>query len=230
MADANARFISRAYINDKKVDMTDHWIMLKDNSPGNCQLKVKSATNKLDIVAVDLGWGEMIDRVFIGYVERVMPAEAGWSLIFCREVAASLAFNLSVMLRHPTLRQVISEISEQTGLEFVLPEKPYADTAIPCFYCDSSGYAMLDNLGRTYKVPDFIWQQQGNGKIYLGSYQDSFWHDKPIIIPNNLMTNHQAGKTVSMPAAPMVRPNVTANNERIKSVEFKGTNMTITWG
>lgn len=230
MADANARFISRAYINDKKVDMTDHWLMLKDNSPGNCQLKVKSAPNKLDIVAVDLGWGEMIDRVFIGYVERVMPAEAGWSLIFCREVAASLAFNLSVMLRHPTLRQVISEISEQTGLEFVLPDKPYADTAIPCFYCDSSGYAMLDNLGRTYKVPDFIWQQQGNGKIYLGSYQDSFWHDKPIIIPNNLMTNHQAGKTVSMPAAPMVRPNVTANNERIKSVEFKGTNMTITWG
>lgn len=230
MADANARFISRAYINDKKVDMTDHWIMLKDNSPGNCQLKVKSAPNKLDIVAVDLGWGEMIDRVFIGYVERVMPAEAGWSLIFCREVAASLAFNLSVMLRHPTLRQVIGEISEQTGLEFVLPDKPYADTAIPCFYCDSSGYAMLDNLGRTYKVPDFIWQQQGNGKIYLGSYQDSFWHDKPIIIPNNLMTNHQAGKTVSMPAAPMVRPNVTANNERIKSVEFKGANMTITWG
>lgn len=230
MADANARFISRAYINDKKVDMTDHWIMLKDNSPGNCQIKVKSAPNKLDIVAVDLGWGEMIDRVFIGYVERVMPAEAGWSLIFCREVAASLAFNLSVMLRHPTLRQVIGEISEQTGLEFVLPDKPYADTAIPCFYCDSSGYAMLDNLGRTYKVPDFIWQQQGNGKIYLGSYQDSFWHDKPIIIPNNLMTNHQAGKTVSMPAAPMVRPNVTANNERIKSVEFKGTNMTITWG
>ncbi|ABN60822.1 hypothetical protein [Shewanella baltica] len=230
MVDTNARFISRAYINDKKVDMTDHWLMLKDNSPGNCQLKVKSAPNKLDIVAVDLGWGEMIDRVFIGYVERVMPAEAGWSLIFCREVAASLAFNLSVMLRHPTLRQVISEISEQTGLEFVLPDKPYSDTAIPCFYCDSSGYAMLDNLGRTYKVPDFIWQQQGNGKIYLGSYQDSFWHDKPIIIPNNLMTNHQAGKTVSMPAAPMVRPNVTANNERIKSVEFKGTNMTITWG
>lgn len=230
MVDTNARFISRAYINEKKVDMTDHWLMLKDNSPGNCQLKVKSAPNKLDIVAVDLGWGEMIDRVFIGYVERVMPAEAGWSLIFCREVAASLAFNLSVMLRHPTLRQVISEISEQTGLEFVLPDKPYADTAIPCFYCDSSGYAMLDNLGRTYKVPDFIWQQQGNGKIYLGSYQDSFWHDKPIIIPNNLMTNHQAGKTVSMPAAPMVRPNVTANNERIKSVEFKGTNMTITWG
>ncbi|WP_310803224.1 hypothetical protein [Shewanella baltica] len=210
--------------------MTDHWLMLKDNSPGNCQLKVKSAPNKLDIVAVDLGWGEMIDRVFIGYVERVMPAEAGWSLIFCREVAASLAFNLSVMLRHPTLRQVISEISEQTGLEFVLPDKPYADTAIPCFYGDTSGYAMLDNLGRTYKVPDFIWQQQGNGKIYLGSYQDSFWHDKPIIIPNNLMTNHQAGKTVSMPAAPMVRPNVTANNERIKSVEFKGANMTITWG
>lgn len=230
MVTANAKFIARAYINDIKVDMTDHWVMLKHSSPGNCQIKVKSTPNKLDIVAVELGWGDMIDRVFLGFVERVQPAEAGWSIIFCRELSASLAFNLSVMLRHPTLRQVISEISQQTGLEFVIPEKVYADTAIPAFYCDSSGYAMLDNIGSTFKVPDFIWQQQGNGKIYIGSYQDSFWFDKPITIPTNIMTNQQAGKSVNMPAAPMIRPNVTANNERITAVEFKGTNMTITWG
>ncbi|WP_445946390.1 hypothetical protein [Shewanella sp.] len=229
MNQANARFITRAYVDNQKVDMKDHWVVLQHDTPGNCQITVKTAANKHALVAVDLGWGDMLDRVFIGYVERVMPAVNGWYTLFCRELAATLAFNYSVMLRHPTLRQVLAELSEKTGLEFVVPDKPYADTAIPCFYCDSSGYAMLDNIGRAFRVPDFIWQQQGNGKIYIGSYQDSFWHDKPIPISNKLMTNHQAGKCVTMPAAPMIRPNVTANSERITRVEFKETTMTISW-
>lgn len=118
---------------------------------------------------------------------------------------------------------------EQTGLDFVVPDKAYADTAIPCFYCDGSGYEILDDIGRVFRIPDFIWQQQGNGQIYIGSYQDSFWQDKPIVIPSAMMTNHQAGRAANMPAAPMIRPNVTANNERIKSVEFQGANMTISW-
>lgn len=176
-----------------------------------------------------MGWGEMIERVFLGYIERSMPAANGLYTVFCRELSSVLANHLDVTLRHPTLRQVCDEISAQTGLEFVLPAKPYADTAIPCFYSDTSGYAMLDNLGRTYKVPDFIWQQQGNGKIYLGSYQDSFWAGKAITIPQGLMTDQQAGKTATIPAVPKIRPNVTANGARIAKVEFKGTNMTITW-
>jgi hypothetical protein len=229
MSTPNARFIARAYIDNQKVDMTDHWVVLQSTTPGNCQITVNTQVKQHAIVAVDLGWGDMIDRVFIGYVERVMPAVNGWYTLFCRELSASLAINYSVMLRHPTLKQVLDELSQLTGLEFVVPNKAYAETAIPCFYCDSSGYAMLDNIGRSFRIDDFIWQQQGNGKIYVGSYQDSFWADKPIAIPNNLMTNHQAGRTATIPAAPMIRPNVFANGSRIKTVEFKQTQMTITW-
>ncbi|MGS0824824.1 hypothetical protein ACVBIO_03350 [Shewanella sp. 0m-8] len=225
----NARFIARATVNAKQVELKNHWLVLKSDSPGTCQITVNTKVNRLDKVALDLGWGEMVDRVFIGYVERVMPAVNGWYTLFCRELAASLAFNLSVMLRHPTMRQVLDEVSAQTGLSFVVPDKAYANASIPCFYCDGSGYEILDNIGRAYQIPDFIWQQQGNGQIYIGSYQDSYWHNKPVVIPNALMTNHQAGRTATMPAAPMVRPNVTANNERIKSVEFKQTEMIISW-
>jgi hypothetical protein len=229
MSTPNARFIARAYVDNQKVDMTDHWIVLQSATPGNCQIIVNTKVKQHAIVAVDLGWGDMIDRVFIGYVERVMPAVNGWHTLFCRELSASLALSYSVMLRHPTLKKVLDELSQLTGLEFLVPDSAYADTAIPCFYCDSSGYAMLDNIGRSFRVDDFIWQQQGNGKIYVGSYQDSFWADKPIVIPNSLMTNHQAGRTATIPAAPMIRPNVLANGSRIKTVEFKETQMTITW-
>jgi hypothetical protein len=229
MSTPNARFIARAYVDNQKVDMTDHWVVLQSTTPGNCQITVNTTVEQFSLVSVNLGWGDMIDRVFIGYVERVMPAVNGWYTLFCRELSASLALNYSVMLRHPTLKQVLDELSQLTGLEFLVPDSAYADTAIPCFYCDSSGYAMLDNIGRSFRIDDFIWQQQGNGKIYVGSYQDSFWADKPIIIPNNLMTNHQAGRTATIPAAPMIRPNVLANGSRIKTVEFKETQMTITW-
>jgi hypothetical protein len=229
MSTANARFIARAYIDNQKVDMADHWVVLQSTTPGNCQITVSTEVKQFALVSVDLGWGDMIDRVFIGYVERVMPAVNGWYTLFCRELSASLALNYSVMLRHPTLKQVLDELSQLTGLEFVVPDNAYAETAIPCFYCDSSGYAMLDNIGRSFRIDDFIWQQQGNGKIYVGSYQDSFWADKPIVVPNNLMTNHQAGRTATIPAAPMIRPNVLANGSRIKTVEFKETQMTITW-
>jgi hypothetical protein len=229
MSTPNARFIARAYIDNQKVDMTDHWVVLQSATPGNCQITVSTEVKPFALVSVDLGWGDMIDKVFIGYVERVMPAVNGWYTLFCRELSASLALNYSVMLRHPTLKQVLDELSQLTGIEFLVPDNAYAETAIPCFYCDSSGYAMLDNIGRSFRVDDFIWQQQGNGKIYVGSYQDSFWADKPIVIPKNLMINHQAGRTATIPAAPMIRPNVLANGSRIKTVEFKETQMTITW-
>lgn len=229
MSSPNARFIARAYVDNQKVDMIDHWVVLQATTPGNCQITINTQVKQHAIVAVDLGWGDMIDRVFIGYVDRVMPAVNGWFTLFCRELSASLAMNYSVMLRHPTLKQVLDELSQLTGLEFVVPDKSYAQTAIPCFYCDSSGYSILDNIGRSFRINDFIWHQQGNGKIYVGSYQDSFWADKAIVIPNNLMTNHQAGRTATIPAAPMIRPNVLANGSRIKTVEFKQTQMTITW-
>ena len=229
MATANARFIARAHINNEIVDMKDHWVVLQASTPGHCQITVNQKIDKLAPVTVDLGWGDMIDRVFNGYVERVLPAVNGWFTLFCREWYASLAYNLTVMLRHPTMRQVLDEITAQTGVEFVIPDKAYADTAIQCFYSDSSGYAMLNNIGRAFRIADFVWYQQGNGKVFVGSYTDSFWFDKPVTIAKELMTDHQAGKTAKMPAAPMIRPNVTANNERITAVEFQGTNMQISW-
>lgn len=229
MGKANTRFIARAYVNNEKIDIKNHWVVLQAKTPGTCQINVNKQVKKFSQVAVDLGWGNMIDRVFVGYVERVMPSVNGWYTLFCREVAASLSFNFSVMLRHPTMKQVLAELTKQSGVEFVLPNQAYTETSIPCFYSDSSGYAMLDNIGRAFQIKDFIWQQQGNGKVFVGSYADSFWQDKPIQISSNLMTDHQAGKIATMAAAPMIRPNVIANGERIEKVEFKETNMTISW-
>lgn len=231
MTSANARFITRAYINNEKAELKKHWIVLKAKTPGTCQITVKQTDNikKFAKVTVDMGWGTIIDRVFSGYVERIMHAENGFVILFCRELAAALNYKFNIMLRHPTLKQVLTELTKQSGIEFVIPEQAYAQTSIPCFYSDSTGYAVLDNIGRAFKINDFIWQQQGNGKVFVGSYSDSFWFDKNIEIPKQLLTGQQAARTATMPAAPMIRPNVTANGERISTIEFIETNMNISW-
>ncbi len=225
----NERFIARCFVGSTKAELKQHWCVLQAKTPGNCQVTVKHQAKRHDIVALELGWGDMIDRVFLGYVDRVSKSDNGYFTLFCRELTAILANNFSITLRHPTMRQVIKALAEQTKLEFVLPSAAYTETAIPCFYADTSGFAMLDNIGRVFKIPDFIWQQQGNGKVYVGSYQDSFWHDRNIELPNELMTDHKAANTASMFAIPKLRPNVQVNDQRLQSVEFKDTNMTINW-
>ena len=226
---ANARFISRAYINGEKTELRDHWAVLQASAPGNCQLTVKAVPERLQQVQLDLGWGDMIYRVFAGYIDRVQPTINGWYTIFCREYSAILESNLSVMLRHATMRQVIAEISSQTGLKFVLPDAAYVDKSIPCFYADTSGIAMMQAIGRSFGIKDFIWYQQGNGAVYAGAYANSDWYGKNSDIPVQLMTDHQAARSAKLQAAPMIRPHATVNGYRLKSVEFAATEMTIEW-
>ncbi|MGF1718348.1 hypothetical protein L4D08_26195 [Photobacterium chitinilyticum] len=225
---ANAKFLCRVYLGKDKTKADSHRIMFSENTPGRCKVKVKANPEPNTLIAIDLGWGDAIDRVFLGYVERVTPVENGWSSLFCRELAAILYKPLNIIMRHPTLMQLLSEVTNKTGLQFVVPEKAYSKSAIPCFYSDGNGYRMMDELGQAFGIDDLFWQQQGNGQIYVGSWQDSHWADKPVNMPNQLMTNH-SGKTVSIPAVPKIRPGVVVNGIRLIGVEFSGTEVKITW-
>ncbi|WP_345850822.1 hypothetical protein [Shewanella algae] len=233
MSEPNARFITRAWLGANQVELKSHWVLLQADTPGTCRLIVKQKAARLTPVALDLGWGEMVDRVFLGYVDRVQPELGGWFTLFCRELSAILANNLSVMLRHPTMRQVLDEISSQTGLEFVVPDTAYTQTALPGFYADTSGFAMLDQLGHCYRVPDFVWFQQGNGKIYVGGYADSFWHGKIVDIPKKFLEQQKAGASASMMATPKLRPNASITidgaSHRLRELEIMGTKQTLRW-
>ncbi|WEM43523.1 hypothetical protein PTW35_06955 [Photobacterium sp. DA100] len=226
---ANHNFICRVYLGSQKVKVKSHRVSLTENTPGRCKLTVEGNPDSDTIVAVDLGWGDSIDRVFLGYVERVQPAENGWSDIFCRELAAVLYHPFNVIMRHPTLMQLLSNLTQQTGLQFVVPEKAYSKTSIPCFYSDGNGYRIMDELAQAFSIDDLFWQQQGNGQIFVGSWEDSYWADKPITLPNELMTKHTANKSVRLPALPKLKPGVMVNGIRLSSVEFEGTEAKLTW-
>lgn len=99
------------------------------------------------MVTLDIGYNEgALQRYFIGYIEHCTAANAVEQVLFCRELAAVLANPLPLNLRHVDLRAVLAEISEQTGLRFRVPDRPYANVKAPYFYslsCRLPGYGQF---------------------------------------------------------------------------------------
>ena len=89
----------------------------------------------------------------------------------CREIAAKLDTPIPLAMRHPTLREVLAAYADKTGLRFILPERPYADTKIPAFDTFGTGWTGWPISAAPFRFPDYVWQTQGDGKIFVGSWR-----------------------------------------------------------
>lgn len=207
-------------------------VRLDATSPGRATFTIQSAAPVKGLVTLDIGYNEgTLQRHFIGYVERCTAANAVEQVLFCRELAAVLANPLPLNLRHVDLRAVLAEASEQTGLRFRVPDRPYASVKAPFFYSLAAGYQAMDSLAQVFSIPDFIWQQQGNGEVFVGSWADSFFGARaPLQIPTELFDGYQGNQSAMVAALPGLRPGATINNgERITSVALADNQMAIRW-
>jgi hypothetical protein len=155
----------------------------------------------------------------------------GKQVVACRELAGIRANPLPMNLRHVDMRQVLAEVSNQTGLSFKVPDQDYTRVKAPFFYSLASGYLALDSLAKVYGIPDFIWQQQGNGEVFAGSWTDSFFGDRSALqLPLELFNDYQGNQSAVIAALPGLRPGASINNgERVTSVALAGTQMAIKW-
>ncbi|NUU34683.1 hypothetical protein [Pseudomonas sp. C2B4] len=207
-------------------------VRLDATSPGRATFTIQSAVPVKGLVTLDIGYNEgTLQRHFIGYVERCTAANAVEQVLFCRELAAVLANPLPMNLRHVDLRAVLAVISEQTGLRFRVPDRPYASVKAPFFYSLAAGYQAMDSLTRVFNIPDFIWQQQGNGEVFVGSWADSFFGVRaPLQIPTELFDGYQGNQSAMVAALPGLRPGATINQgERVTSVALANDQMAIRW-
>ncbi|MGO4366635.1 hypothetical protein [Pseudomonas sp. PAB10] len=214
------------------------FVLLKDEvrldlkNPGRATFTIQSTTPVKGLVTLDIGYNEgTLQRHFIGYVERCTAANGVQQVLFCRELAAILAKPLPLNLRHVDLRAVLTEISHQTGLRFRVPEQPYASVKTPYFYSLAAGYQAMDSLARVFNIPDFIWQQQGDGEVFVGSWADSFFGARPALqLPVELFEGYQGNQSAMVAALPGLRPGATINQgERITSVTLAHSQMAIRW-
>ncbi|WP_339531540.1 hypothetical protein [Pseudomonas mucidolens] len=207
-------------------------VRLDTKSPGRATFTIQAPAQVKGLVTLDIGYNDStLQRHFIGYVERSTTASTSQQVLFCRELAAILANPLPLNLRHVDLRAVLVEISKHTGLRFRVPEQPYAGVKAPFFYSLAAGYQAMDSLARVFNIPDFIWQQQGDGEVFVGCWADSFFGVRsPLQLPVELFDDYQGNQSAMIAALPGLRPGATINHgERITSVALVDNQMAIRW-
>ena len=138
-----------------------------------------------------------------GIGERCLPVDDTQAQLRCCEMSARMDKAIPLALRHPTLRDVLTECANATGLRFLFPERPYMDTTIPAFNMLGTGLEGLANIGGAFQIPDYIWQATGDGSVWLGSWEDSRWPSRPVELPRNVFRSVTAdgGKSCPGPAS-----------------------------
>lgn len=207
-------------------------VRLELKSPGRASFTIQADAPVKGLVTLDIGYNEAtLQRHFIGYVERCTAANSVQQVLMCRELAAILANPMPMNLRHVDMTMVLAAISEKTGLRFRVPERPYAKVKAPFFYSLAAGYQAMDSLARVFNIPDFIWQQQGDGELFAGSWADSFFGARaPLQLPVELFDGYQGNQSAMIAALPGLRPGATINQrERITSVTLADNKMAIRW-
>jgi len=207
-------------------------VRLDLRTPGRANLKIQASAPVNGLVTLDIGYNERsLQRHFLGYVERSTAINAVSQVVFCRELTGILAAPLPLNLRHVDLRTVLDEIHQKTGLSFRVPEQAYAKVKAPFFYSLASGFQAMDSLARVFGIEDFIWQQQGNGEVYAGSWADGFFGNRaPLQLPIELFDDYQGNQSARVAALPGLRPGATINNgERVTAVALSGNQMAIKW-
>lgn len=207
-------------------------VRLELRTPGRATLTIQASAPVKGLVTLDIGYNDRaLQRHFIGYVERCTSSNAIEQVLFCRELAAILTNPLPLNLRHADLGTVLAEISQKTGLTFRVPDKAYAKVKTPFFYNLAAGYQAMDSLPRVFGITDFMWQQQGNGEVFVGSWADSFFGARPPLpLPVELFNDYQTNQSAMIAALPGLRPGASINRgERITHVTLTGNHMAIRW-
>lgn len=219
----------RLTLNGEDTHIVDDKWMLELSSAGRGIVTVKGNAQTRALVQFDMGYGTTLHRYFTGIVAKAEPADNGHTRLLVKELAFVLGTRITMSLQHATFRKVITELADNTGLNFVLPDADYVDTPIPNFTTGGTGAQLLQNAGRAFNIPDFCWYQQPDGDIYAGSYQHSRWPSRPLPIESELTSGQAGGNSITLPAIPQMRPGALVNDQTITHVEFDGTNMTLRW-
>ncbi|EPX3841586.1 hypothetical protein ACWY7B_002741 [Enterobacter hormaechei] len=222
--------IKRLYLSTDEIHLVDASLVLELNSCGRGFITAGTTqdyTGKL--VRLDVGYTDLVLRWFTGYVERSQPAENGFQRLFVRELVGVFERLWPCSFQHPTLRDVASWLTEQSGLTFSVPDADYSDRPIPHFTHSGTGYQLLDNLGQAFGITDYVWYQLPDGGVYTGGAEKALFADRPIEIPHEFNQGAAGGNSMTLPLVQSLRPGVELNGERVTKVHLQNDTMAVTW-
>lgn len=221
--------------NDEKYQIIDCNIVLELNNCGRGFIKIPSCHYVLfknRTLIIILGYGNQLQRFFTGYVESEQTAENNTKKLFIRELIGCYQQKIDCSFQHPTLKIITDFLTSKNNLKFDLPASEYVNTKIPHFKHAGTGFHLLQEIGRVFNISDYTFYQTPTGKIYCGSYNDSYFNDKDIKLGDNLnkIASSTAGSNiVEIPLIPKLRPGVKINGKQVTAVNLINDNMTITF-
>lgn len=205
-------------------------IWLDISTPARADFTVRSPGPLTGIVQLAIGAAgqKSLVEFFTGFISQSHTVDGAQQRIFCRELSAVLWATIPVSIRNASLNDILGVYSRKTGLSFCVPDKEYGTTLCPAFQTIGNGIHGLDSLGAIFAIPDYIWQQQGDGKVYVGGWADSRWAKKPFSVSEAFFQDVQLDGTKTMQAIPGLRPGVQLNGQYITSLQLKEHFMVVT--
>lgn len=222
------KFNERLYVGNTEAIPMSVMCNLGYRMPGNATIMTNIKPNMKQMVAYECGYDGKMMRYFMGYVESYKQINQEQYSLFCRELIGVLRNPLPISIQHVTLKALLEYVTTITGLEFVLPEADYTNTPAPYVINHSTGFALLDSLGDSFDIAKYVYQQMGDGRVFVGSWLDSLWCDRNIPIAYELISQASIN-TVEVPCMPMLRPGVMVNGQRVRSIQQNKNKMLLTW-
>lgn len=215
------------YVGGEAVKLVSDDVLLSLRSPGRAVFQVQADGPLSGLVRFDVGYSSQ-DRdqtFFVGAVRESVTVDSGQQRLRCRELTCVLYQQLHAALRHPTLPEVLQWYTDRTGLRFVVPKRDYAARPVPFFYTLGDGFHGIGTLGEVFGIPDYIWQQQGDGSVFVGSWQDSRWASRPVTLTEKWFSKVTADGGKRGPVLPQLRPGVLLNGAYLTQVQLTGQEM-----
>lgn len=229
------KVIRKLEFSGKPYKVVSETVRLSIYSPGTAEFIIEATAPVAGSVVFWLGQTlpaqetpSRMHQFFTGYVVRSVPAGTNKQSVFVKELVNVLEKPLPLSMRHVSARDVLAQIAAQTGLAFSMPQQAYSNKRTAYFYSLASGFHALDEIGRVFGIPDYIWQQNGDGSVYAGSWADSYWATRPVNLPMGFFSSAKSNNQFSCAVIPALRPGATMNGQRISDILFSGNTMSIT--
>lgn len=223
--------IKRLYLSGDAVHLVDVNLALELNACGRGFITAQTESDYTGkLVRLDVGYDGLVLRWFTGYVERSQPSDNGFQRLFVRELVGVFDKLWPCSFQHPTLREILAWVSEQSGLNVTAPAgEDYADRPIPHFTHSGTGYQLFASLGKSFSVPDYLWFQLPDGGIFAGAAAHSMFAGKPVEVPAEFSQNTAAGNSMMLPLIQSLRPGAVVNGQRLTHVRLCNDDMEIKW-
>lgn len=231
------QLIKRVVINGNDVKLVNDNLVRELQTPGVAVLVVESDKPLAggNLVQYSLGWRRDSVRIwFLGYIEQVIPMDNRQRRLLVRELPATLNRRLPLALRHCSVSEVLAAIAADTGLQFTLGKGEWRDRRAPFFFHTGGGYLAMDSIGAAFRIPNYVWQLQSDGRVYVGSWSGLPDTGAVVPVPVRNLTAYTAGNSASVPTLPRFHPGIRiqiGDNDPviITRVEQQGAGMRLAW-